>query len=257
MQTAEGYYYTDTLGEMSKDPVVLIHGIGGSHSSWPAAMRKLQGRRTIVLDLPGHGHSECSACQTVAAYARSVESVLRAAHIYRAVLVGYSLGGQIALQFGINHPNQVAGLGLIACSSEPAIPTKLFELLNDPSAAQAVRSMVSSLMFVLETSSLKIEEMEKVLFSARKGTISADWRAFHEYRFPDLEHDLREVPLWLCNATDDRLISGRTLRELKRRRPSSICTFIDRCGHGILAEQPLLLARALEMAFLQVENSPA
>ena len=136
MQTAEGYYYTDTLGETSTDPVILIHGVGGSHLSWPTSIRKIEGRRVICMDLPGHGNSAGSACQSVAAYTGSIESVLKAARIYRAIFVGYSFGGQVALHYCINHPSQCAGLGLIACSSSPNVPARLLELLNDVVAVE-------------------------------------------------------------------------------------------------------------------------
>jgi len=256
MQTAEGYYYTDTLGETNRDPIILIHGVGGSHLSWPASMRKVKNRRTITIDLPGHGSSEGSACQTVASYAIALQSVLKSARVYRAFFVGYSLGGQIALHYCANHLDQCAGLGLIACSGEPVLPSRLFDLLNDASASTAIRDLVCSLMFDPATPPLKIKELEEHLFTSRRGTFLADWRAFREFRFPDLSHDLTDIPLWICAARNDRLIPDRMSRELVRRRPGTVCTLLDHCGHGILAEQPALVSRAFEENLLGKKNSP-
>ena len=235
MQTAEGYYYTDTLGETSNDPIILIHGVGGSHLSWHTSIRKIKGRRVVCMDLPGHGSSAGSACQSVAAYARSIESLLRDARIYRAIFVGYSLGGQVALDYSINHPDQCAGLGLIACSSSPNVPARLLELLNDPSAGAAAVELIRSLMFAANTPPLKVKQMEKILFSARHGTTLADWRAFKEFHFPDLAVELHGTPLWVCSANNDKLIPSRASRMLLRQHVNATCMFIDACGHGILA----------------------
>jgi len=251
MQTAEGYYYTDTLGERTTDPVILIHGIGGSHLSWPAAMRKIRGRRTIVIDLPGHGSSEGTASQTIEGYSKSLDSVLKAAKVYRAIFVGYSLGAQIALHYSTIHPDRCAGLGLIASSAEPQVPARLLYLLNDAAASSAVRDLVCSLMFDPNTPPLKIKELEKILFTSRKSTIIADWRAFTEFRFPKIEDELPDTPIWICAARDDQLIPVRTLRELARRRPSLACTYVDHCGHGILVEQPDVVSRAFEENLLK------
>ncbi len=256
MQTAEGYYYTDTLGETSNDPIILIHGVGGSHLSWPTAIRKIKGRRVICMDLPGHGSSAGSACQSVAAYARSIESLLRDARIYRAIFVGYSLGGQVALDYCINHPDQCAGLGLIACSSSPNVPARLLELLNDPSAGAAAVELIRSLMFAANTPPLKVKQMEKILFSARHGTTLADWRAFREFHFPDFSAELPGIPLWICSANNDKLIPSRASRMLLRQHVNATCAFIDACGHGILAEQPEAVGQALIEGLLLNKNSP-
>ena len=58
MPIASGLHYfahNETL--TSRPPVILIHGAGGSHLTWPAEVRRLPGQRIFALDLPGHGDS--------------------------------------------------------------------------------------------------------------------------------------------------------------------------------------------------------
>lgn len=238
MQTAEGFYYTDTLGGSSNDPIVLIHGIGGNHGIWPASMRTIPHRRILAIDLPGHGKSEGNACRSVEEYASKLDAYLRSARIYRAIFVGYSLGGQIALQYSLDHPQQCAGLGLIAFGCETYVPSELFDLLGDSRAVQAANRLTRTLFFAPHHSLNHMIEMEKKLFSARKSTLVADWKAFSSYTCPDLTGQVAEVPIWLYRAEKDRLISSSGQRLLMFRRSNTLSVFKDHCGHGILAEQP-------------------
>lgn len=209
-------------------------------------MRKIKGRRVLAVDLPGHGRSDGSACQTSAQYAACLDSLLKSAKIFGAIFVGYSLGGQIVLRYALDHPDQCAGLGLIACSTEPAVPPGLLDLLDDSSAAPVISELVRSLEFTPNTPPLKLKEMEKVLFSARRGTLAADWRAFKNFYFPNLDEALRGTPLWVCAARGDRLIPALSARLLASHHPAAKSTFIDHCGHALLAEQPEKVSHAFQ-----------
>jgi pimeloyl-ACP methyl ester carboxylesterase len=246
MQTAEGYYYTDMTGGMNRDPIVLIHGIGGNHLVWPAAMRRADGRRVLAVDLPGHGRSEGCAFRSVESYSSSLNAVLKSAGVFRAIFVGYSLGGQIAMEYSLEHPDQCAGLGLIAASAEPAVPSILTDLLNDPLAGAEVNRMIRTLVFWPELLPSQMFDLEKLLFTARKGTLVCDWQAFKTYSQPHLQEGLPQVPLWVCAASGDRLVSQFKARHLMARRKHARWDLLNDCAHALLVERP----RELSNAFL-------
>ena len=101
-------------------PLVLVHGAGGTHLLWPAALRRLAETSVYALDLPGHGRSEGSAQPRIDRYAEAVDDFLQTIGLHQAVIAGHSMGGAVALQLGLDYPGRIAGLVLIATG--PRLP---------------------------------------------------------------------------------------------------------------------------------------
>jgi pimeloyl-ACP methyl ester carboxylesterase len=97
-------------------PTVFIHGIRLSGSMWGPVAALVHGR-TVAPDLPGHGarHAERftidGAVETIVAAIDSVGG--------RAVLVGHSLGGFMAIATAGRHPDRVAALVAGGCTARP------------------------------------------------------------------------------------------------------------------------------------------
>ena len=103
-----------------RDAIVLLHGLTGSHASWTAVLEAWQpAARLIAPDLPGHGRSvpgwSAARCSIEAA-AAALESMLDALAVARCSLVGYSMGGRLALYFALTRPRRVARLVLESAS---------------------------------------------------------------------------------------------------------------------------------------------
>ncbi|MCY3636447.1 MAG: 2-succinyl-6-hydroxy-2,4-cyclohexadiene-1-carboxylate synthase [bacterium] len=98
---------------MSTTATVILHGFTGS----AAAMAPLTSRLpdpVLALDLPGHGSGPVSDDLADYTMAAAVAGVVGAtAHLGRFALVGYSMGGRVALHLALAHPDQVAALALI------------------------------------------------------------------------------------------------------------------------------------------------
>jgi pimeloyl-ACP methyl ester carboxylesterase/putative sterol carrier protein len=102
------------------DPVLLLHGLGGTKITWLPLLGALgQRHRVIVPDLPGHGESDKPRTDySPRFYARVIRRLLDALEIEQAVVIGNSMGGRIALELALRSPDRVASLGLLA----PAVP---------------------------------------------------------------------------------------------------------------------------------------
>lgn len=98
--------------------VLLIHGFGGDLDGWLFNLDDLAaGYRVLALDLPGHGQSgKTVADPSLAGLTAVVADFLAVVGVERAHLVGHSLGGAIAQQLALDHPDRVASLALI-CSA--------------------------------------------------------------------------------------------------------------------------------------------
>src|SRR6516165_2784391 len=104
------------LGEGGGVPVLLLHGFGADLNTWMFTQPPLAAtRRTVALDLPGHGGSakEVGAGDPEG-LTDAVDGALEALGIGRAHLVGHSMGGAIAALVALRQPERVASLTLIA-----------------------------------------------------------------------------------------------------------------------------------------------
>lgn len=98
--------------------LVLIMGMGLDRFGWEPVLRRLRRHfRLVLVDNRGSGHSERPAGSfTVADMAGDIVAVLDAAGIGRAHVLGASLGGMVAQELAIRHPERVGGL-VLACTA--------------------------------------------------------------------------------------------------------------------------------------------
>ena len=105
------------MGAGEGPPVLFIHGFGGDLYSWQFNQEALaENHVTYALDLPGHGGStkDLGGGQAdVGALAAAVLDFMDAKQIAKAHLVGHSLGGAIALDLALDHPDRVASATLV------------------------------------------------------------------------------------------------------------------------------------------------
>ena len=109
--------HTLVAGPEHAPVVVLIHGNCSSSGFWVPLIDRLGERhRVIAPDFRGYGDSEAApidATRGVRDFSDDLHALLAALHIDTPVtLVGWSVGGGVAMQFAIDHPRQVAGIVL-------------------------------------------------------------------------------------------------------------------------------------------------
>jgi len=98
--------------------LVLIQGMGLDRLGWEPVLRKLRRHfRLVLVDNRGSGRSDRPAGSfAVADMAGDIVAVLDAADIGRAHVLGASLGGMVAQELAIRHPDRVDGL-VLACTA--------------------------------------------------------------------------------------------------------------------------------------------
>ena len=105
------YYESSGTG---RPPLVLVHGFACGIRSWDLQLKPLSRRRQVVAyDVRGHGISE--APREASAYSQptsvaDLHALLQHLQIRRAALCGLSMGGNIALNFALAHPDMVSAL---------------------------------------------------------------------------------------------------------------------------------------------------
>jgi pimeloyl-ACP methyl ester carboxylesterase len=106
--------------------VVLLHGFLENKTMWDAYVTELSKRnRIITIDLLGHGKTESLGyIQTMEENADVVHEVLSKLRIRKAILVGHSMGGYVALAFAELYPEKMKGLVLLNSTSKEDSPER-------------------------------------------------------------------------------------------------------------------------------------
>ena len=101
------------------DPLVLIHGLGDDHRAWRRSISDVMlGHRVILYDLRGHGQSTLGeADRSLRQLGDDLAALMNVLGVDSADVAGFSLGGTIAMRLGIDHPERVRHLVLVATSS--------------------------------------------------------------------------------------------------------------------------------------------
>ncbi|MGB3292466.1 MAG: 2-succinyl-6-hydroxy-2,4-cyclohexadiene-1-carboxylate synthase [Phormidesmis sp.] len=104
---SQALYYTVT-GEPSNPPLLLLHGFLGSHRDFDVLLPTLsQHFYCISVDLPGHGKSlSVPDSYTFSGAAIALLTLLDHLHISQTHLLGYSLGGRLALYLRCHYPQR-------------------------------------------------------------------------------------------------------------------------------------------------------
>lgn len=102
------------------DPaIVLLHGLFFDGGMWRGQLEPLSALgRVIVFDGPGHGKSEPAPRFMLEDHADALYDAFGELGVKRAVICGLSWGGMTAMRIALQHPEKVAGLGLLDTSAE-------------------------------------------------------------------------------------------------------------------------------------------
>jgi pimeloyl-ACP methyl ester carboxylesterase len=139
--------------------LLLIHGFSASLHTWEPWVERLatgenriNDYRIISIDLPGHGLTRAPAGYqaSIEAYRDIVAAFVRSRNLERFALAGSSMGGNIAWEYALAHPEQVEALILVDASgwqetrAEFARDPPVFKLLRNPMLGPLLRDLDST-----------------------------------------------------------------------------------------------------------------
>lgn len=114
-------HYED-IGDPKKPTIMLVHGYGDSFMSWSKVADRLKGRfHLIIPDMPGHGLTRAPATFVAsgARYVGVVDTLADKLQLKPFTIVGNSMGGGVAWQFALAHPEKLSGLVLVDAAGWP------------------------------------------------------------------------------------------------------------------------------------------
>ena len=132
--------------DATKPTLIFIHGVLNDHSVWILQSRYLanHGWNVLAVDLPGHCRSAGDPPASVEAAADWVLTLMDAAGLDQATLIGHSYGSLIALEAASRAPDRVRQLVLVGTAFPMKVSPALLEAsLNEPMKALTMVNVFS------------------------------------------------------------------------------------------------------------------
>ncbi len=213
--------------------IVLTHGLAASGAIWSAQVPALVERyRVVTWDLRGHGASAPNdASCGLPDLAADLRQVLDASGTERAVVLGHSAGGVVAMQCALDYPARVAGLVLVGTASECNARARQF--YDDLAALAAERGMEP----VYKRLGVTAEQAREAPTDA--ATFAHVARAMASLNAAPLTARLAEIrcPAQMIVGDKDFLGAGGSVILHRNIADSRLAIVPDR-GHGIFVEDP-------------------
>lgn len=237
----------ESYGE--KAPVLLISGVGGGTWTWEESINAWSNRfRVIVFDNMGAGRSSMpDRPYTMAEMADHAAAVLDAAGVKQANVVGLSMGGMIAQELALRHPNRVSRLvlGCTHCGMSRRIPPDpdIIRQFADNKGLSLEEIIDKNLLLLATPRFLKngsdiLERYKKRQLSA---PVQPDYALKRQLeaigKFDACERIGNiHVPTLVLFAEKDMLVPPENGRLLSNRIPNAVVKSFSDAGHLIYLE---------------------
>ena len=228
-------------------PVVLLHGFPLSSAIWREQQARLSDHyRVITPDLRGHGESSAPAgIYEMEAMARDVLALLDSLDIEKAVILGHSMGGYVALAAWKLAPERFLALGLIdsqaAEDSEEARKGRL-RMAEKVIAEgnQALATVMLSKLFspALDVDAPIIEQVRQMILKTHRTAIIGSLNGMA------VRHDATgtlatiNIPMLILTGDKDQIISTSTAKAMTFLVSNATLAIIENAGHMPMLERP-------------------
>src|SRR5215204_5068413 len=250
------YLRAGTMGP----PLVLLHGVGDNAFDWQWVMPALANtHRVYALDLPGSGGSAKPLTDySPAFFTRFVAAFLDALSVDRAVVMGNSLGGLVALRLALAEPERVTALGLVSSAGLGQEVTYALRSMALPGYGKLAvawgkrrhgadqRALGrATVVFARPRGDPRECIKEQYRLARLPGFLEAQWATVRAQvglkgqrevlvdRLAQLER-----PTMVVWGTRDRVLPYSQAKEAFSRLPEGYLELIPECGHLPQVEQP-------------------
>jgi pimeloyl-ACP methyl ester carboxylesterase len=206
---------------------IFIHGAGGGTATWREQEPRFEG--CVVLALPGHPAG--TAYQSVAAHAEWTAQAI-AELPGRNVLVGHSMGGALALQMAVDHPELVSGVIIIASGPQLFVPDVALELARSDFAAECERVLRKGWW---NPDDETIAEEAALIAEVGPDTLVADYTACRGFDITDRLGEVR-VPTLVIAGERDGLTPPSLAERLVQGLRQAILVVVPETGHWVMKE---------------------
>jgi pimeloyl-ACP methyl ester carboxylesterase len=261
--TEQGILHYESIGR--GQPIILLHGWINSWDVWREMMINLANTRryrVYALDFWGFGDS-AKATQIQAtpfqidSYVEMVNQFMDALGIQKAPIFGHSMGGTVALQMSLSHPERVEKVALVGSPVTGRSLHPFLQLAGYGSIAKLVWRypiMLHSIMrILLAKDSKKVRTM--IFRDVQRTTIESFFRSIGDLRDTDLRSKLPtlDIPTLGIYGAKDKIVSPVNADLLKNGVRTVEITLLDQSRHFPMTDEPERFLQAVHK-FLGDQN---
>lgn len=237
------------------EPVVMIHGLGGTSNTFQPQIEALRAHKVVRIDLPGSGRSPAPAGEgSLRGFAEAVLALTRLLGLGEAHYIGHSLGTIVCQHIAVRRPNRVRSLALIGPLHAP--PDAARPVIRDRATKARAEGMVGIADAIVQagTSADTKANRPEVAALVREILMRQDPEGYArtcEALAAAEPADVSRIacPTLLVTGDEDGTAPPTAVRALHRKIAGSSLRLLDRCGHWTTFERPAEVNEAL-MNFL-------
>jgi pimeloyl-ACP methyl ester carboxylesterase len=244
--TAGQLHFTHNGVKTSGPHLILIHGAGGEIRCWPATWRmatsahnsiglsitgntsRITNHSVYAIDLPGHGRSAGPALDTIDATADVIEQFIQTQSLQRAVVVGHSMGGAIALTLAARKNPNIAAQIIVACAAKIGVTDDILNGLM--SNFSKTVDFIVKYSFDRSSGPFFPNKAREYTIATGAASTHADFIACSTF---DMRSNLAEIvlPTLVIAAEGDRMIPMKHSAGLAEALPNATLVKITNSGH--------------------------
>jgi 3-oxoadipate enol-lactonase len=239
-----------TVGSSPAAPILYLHSLGADLRIFDQVVARLPQRPHLRFDLRGHGLSDAPAGDyAIAQLADDALRVLDAAGADKAVLVGVSVGGMVALRAALDHPERVAGLVLSNTAAKLG-EEDVWRARMDTVFEQGVASLADSTLMRWFPEEFRHANpamtaglgnmIARTSAAGYAGVCAALGAEDLRARLPELKRDVLVV-----GGSHDLSTPPPVVSELARALPAARLEMVDGAGHLPMVDAPERFAALL------------
>jgi pimeloyl-ACP methyl ester carboxylesterase len=213
-------------------PLLFLHGASGAPVVLPFMEKLAQRFDVLVPDAPGYGQSdEPEWLENIHDVAYFYLDFLNRLELERAVIVGSSMGGWMALEMAVRNTSRIGSLVLVSpagIAAPGAEPADIFLL----SPEDTIRRLFYDEKYAQERLAAPVTpEAIDLALKNRHTTARLAWEPrLHDPMLPKWLHRI-DVPVAIVWGAQDRILPVAIGHELKRLLPRAELAIFERCGH--------------------------
>jgi pimeloyl-ACP methyl ester carboxylesterase len=229
-------YHAGEGGMGTEGPVlVMIHGAGGRAQFWQNQVRFLDGSvNALALDLPGHGASRGEGEERIEDYATWLAGVLERISVGPVFLMGHSMGGAIAQEMAVSHPELLGGIILVATGARLSVAPPFLDGLQD--RFEETVDTIIRYSYGPEAGEAMVKLGAKFMKEAGSQVVYGDFLACDRF---DRRQDLKQIdlPCLILCGEEDKLTPPDLSEEIHEKISGSILKRIPSAGHMVMIEK--------------------
>ena len=226
------------------DPVVMIHGLGGTTNTWTPLLAAFLRNKRVRLDLPGSGRS--SRVEGSLSIEKFVQATLRAmsvAKVERAHIAAHSMGTIVAAHLAAAEPRAVRSLALFGPLLAPPDQARVnIRARGQKALAEGMAPIADALVQAATSSETKAKRHAAVAF-VRESLMAQDpdgYRRSCEALAEARPADTSKIacPTLLVTGDEDAVAPPQAVRMMAEKISGSRVEVLRGCGHWTPVEKP-------------------